>query len=219
MAVPTQPKIYHIVHVDRLLSIISDGYLWCDAEIVRQTPAGTIIGMNHIKQRRLEELTLTSYPGLSVGDCVPFYFCPRSIMLYLIYRGNDPSLTYRGGQEPIVHLQADLHTCVAWAERHNQRWAFTLSNAGAHYFEDRCNLTQLSEINWQAVRTNRWSGSGISSSIKEGKQAEFLLEYCFPWHLIERIGVHSEVIYKKVANVLPIGGHQPQVEIKTDWYY
>ena len=30
--VPTEPKIYHIVHVDRLASIISDGYLWSDAE-------------------------------------------------------------------------------------------------------------------------------------------------------------------------------------------
>ena len=219
MTVPTQPKIYHIVHVDRLLSIIADGYLWCDAEVVRRTPVGTTIGMNHIKQRRLEELTLTSYPDLSVGDCVPFYFCPRSIMLYLIYRGNDLSLTYRGGQEPIVHLQADLHNCVTWAEQHDKRWAFTLSNAGAYYFEDRCNLAQLSEINWQAVRTNRWSGNGISSSIKEGKQAEFLFEYCFPWRLIECIGVHSEVIYKKVVNVLPVNGHRPQVAIKTDWYY
>jgi hypothetical protein len=219
MTVPTQPKIYHIVHLDRLPSIIADGYIWCDAEVARRTPAGTTIGMNRIKQRRLNELTLTSHPGLSVGDCVPFYFCPRSIMLYLIYCGNDPSLTYRGGQEPVVHLQADLHNCVDWAEQHNRRWAFTLSNAGAYYFEDRCNLAQLSEINWQAVRTNRWSGSDISSSIKEGKQAEFLLEYCFPWHLIERIGVHSAVIYKKVANVLPVGGHRPQIEIKPDWYY
>lgn len=219
MTVPTQPKIYHIVHVDRLPSIIVNGYLWCDAEVVRRTPAGTTIGMNDIKERRLNDLFLTSYPELHVGDCVPFYFCPRSIMLYIIYCCNNSSLTYRGGQEPIVHLQADLHNCVAWAAQHDKRWAFTLSNAGAYYFEDRCNLAQLSEINWQAVRTNRWSGSGISSSIKEGKQAEFLLEYCFPWHLIERIGVHSEVIYKKVANVLPVGGHRPQVEIKTDWYY
>ena len=219
MTVPTQPKIYHIVHLDRLPSIIADDYLWCDAEVVRRTPAGTTVGMNHIKQRRLSELTLASYPDLSVGNCVPFYFCPRSIMLYLIYRANDPSLTYRGGQEPIVHLQADLHSCVDWAEKHDRRWAFTLSNAGAYYFEDRCNLAQLSEINWQAVRTNRWSGSGISPSIKEGKQAEFLLEYCFPWRLIERIGVYSEVIYKKVAKVIPVAGHRPQVEIKTDWYY
>ena len=85
MTVPAQPKIYHIVHVDRLPSIIADGYLWCDAEILRRVPPGTTIGMSSIKQRRLNELTLTSHSGLPVGDCVPFYFCSRSVMLYLIY--------------------------------------------------------------------------------------------------------------------------------------
>ena len=74
MTVPAQPKIYHIVHVDRLPSIIADGYLWCDAEILRRAPSGTTIGMSSIKQRRLNELTLTSHSGLHVGDCVPFYW-------------------------------------------------------------------------------------------------------------------------------------------------
>lgn len=48
MTVPAQPKIYHIVHVDRLPSIVADGCLWCDAEIVRRAPKGTTIGMNSI---------------------------------------------------------------------------------------------------------------------------------------------------------------------------
>lgn len=84
-------------------------------------PAPTI-GMGTIKQRRLNELFLSSHFGLNVGDCVPFYFCPRSVMLYLIWRANDPELTYRG-QAPIVHLEADLHQTVAWAESQNLRWA------------------------------------------------------------------------------------------------
>lgn len=219
MTVPTHPKIYHIVHVDRLSSIIADDYLWCDAEILRRVPPGTTIGMNGIKKRRLTELTLTSYPDLHVGDCVPFYFCPRSIMLYLLYQANHPELAYHGGQRLIVHMEADLRDSVAWAKTANRRWAFTLSNAGANYFEDRCDLRQLDEINWDAVQANQWSGNGIAPSIKEGKQAEFLIEYSFPWHLIERIGVHSTEIYKQVANVLPRRGHRPQVEIKPDWYY
>ena len=83
MPTPVEPKIYHIVHVDRLPSIIIDGWLWCDADIAQRAPPGTTIGMNSIKQRRLTQLALTSHPDLHVGDCVPFYFCPRSIMLYL----------------------------------------------------------------------------------------------------------------------------------------
>ncbi len=73
MLVPAAPKIYHIVHVDRLNSISSDGCLWCDAEARNRTAPGTAIGMNSIKQRRLNK-TLNSHPGLYVGACVPFLF-------------------------------------------------------------------------------------------------------------------------------------------------
>lgn len=219
MPVPARPKLYHICHVDRLPSIVADGNLWCDAEIARRSLAGPTIGMSEIKQRRLHELTLTSHPGLHVGDCVPFYFCPRSVMLYLIWQANHPQLTYRGGQGPIVHLEADLHATVAWAEAQPRRWAFTLSNAGAYYFEDLADLTQLNKINWEAVAAKRWSGVGVSGSLKEGKQAEFLLEHCFPWHLVERIGVTSQCAHQDVVNALPAMGHHPRVEVKTDWYY
>ena len=219
MTVPVQPKIYHIVHVDRLQSIITDGYLWCEGEVFRRTPPGTTIGMNSIKQRRLKELTLTCYPQLHVGDCVPFYFCPRSVMLYLIAQRNHPELAYRGGQGAIIHLEADLHASVAWAQTYHKRWAFTLSNAGSYFFEDRCRLDQLHEINWEAVQTNRWSGNGVEASVKEGKQAEFLMEYSFPWQLIERIGVYSRPMYQQTVNVLPNNGHRPRIELRPEWYY
>ena len=211
--VPPQPKIYHIAHVDRLPSIVADGLLWCDAEIVRRAPAGTTIGMTGIKQRRLSELRLSSHPDLHVGDCVPFYFCPRSVMLYLIYQGNHPELVYRGGQSPILHFQADLNAVVAWANAQAARWAFTLSNAGSYFFEDRSDLACLNEVNWTAVQARDWRAH------KEGKQAEFLLEQRFPWHLIERIGVKSAAVYSQVVNALPANGHRPAVEVLPDWYY
>ena len=213
MPIPAEPKIYHIVHVDRLPSIIADGSLWCDVEIVRRTPDGTTIGMNGIKQRRLNELTLTSHPDLHVGDCVPFYFCPRSIMLYLINQANHPELVYRGGQGPIVHLEADLRETVAWAEAQGQRWAFTLSNAGAKYFEDRCDLAQLNEIDWDAVQAKNWR------ECKEGKQAEFLIERQFPWELVSRIGVRSQQVHNQVTTALQAAAHKPRIRIEPDWYY
>lgn len=212
MTVPAQPKIYHIVHVDRLLSIIQNGGLWCDAVIGRHASSGTTIGMSNIKRRRLK-LALSSYPDLYVGDCVPFYFCPRSIMLYLIWRGNHPDLDYKNGQGPIIHMEADLNNSVQWAAQNNIRWVFTLSNAGAYYFEDRNNLGFLNEIDWNAVQATNWV------DCKEGKQAEFLMEQSFPWHLIKRIGVYSQAVYQQVVNALPKGGHRPVIEIKTKWYY
>ena len=85
MPVPAAPKIYHIIHVDRLASVIADGCLWCDAQVLQRNRPGTQIGMSNIKQRRLLELRLSSHPGLLVGGCVPFYFCPRSVMLFIIH--------------------------------------------------------------------------------------------------------------------------------------
>jgi hypothetical protein len=215
MAIPDQIKIYHILHVDRLPSMIKDGCLWCDAEVNRRSPPGTTIGMNKIKERRLKRLTLATRPDLHVGDCVPFYFCPRSVMLYIIHQANHPELEYRGGQEPIIHIEADFLASVVWAQQNNLHWAFSLSNAGSSFFEDRCNLASLNEINWDAVHANQWA----APLIKEGKQAEFLMEHHFPWQLVERIGVKTLGVYQRVANVLPAGGHRPKLEIKQEWYY
>ena len=105
------------------------------------------------------------HAGLHVGDCVPFYFCPRSVMLYLIYQANHPELTYRGGQGPIVHLEFDLHRVVQWAEAQGLRWAFTLSNAGSYYFEDRCGLDDWATLIGMPSMPRMWAGGA------EGRQA------------------------------------------------
>lgn len=211
---PANPKIYHIAHVDRLASIVASGGLICDAVMAQNANAGTMIGISDIKQRRLRS-RLSSHPTLHVGDCVPFYFCPRSIMLFIIHRANHPNLTYQGGQGPIIHLECDLHATIAWATAQQRRWAFTLSNAGSTYFEDRSDVAKLNEINWAAVATNSWS----NPAVKEGKQAEFLLEGMFPWSLVERIGVHSLAIANRAAAALPQAGHRPGIEVLANWYY
>ena len=213
MAAPAQPKLYHIVHADRLPSIIADGHLWCDAEVMRRSGAGTTIGMEQIKQRRLAELGLASHPDLHVGECVPFYFCPRSVMLYVIFKRNHLDLTYRDGQGPIVHLEADLHRVVNWADAHDRRWAFTTSNAGSRYFADYSDLGQLDKLDWDAIQATEWRDR------QNGKQAEFLMERSFPWELIERIGVLSSGIRVRALKTVQESTYRPPVEIKRDWYY
>jgi hypothetical protein len=213
VVIPDQPKIYHIVHVDRLPSIIADGFLWSDAEAVRRNLTGTIIGMNSIKSRRLTELMLDSHPDLHVGSCVPFYFCPRSVMLYLISCANHPDLAYRGGQGPIMHLELDLQKVVEWVDRKALRWAFTLSNAGSRYFKDYSDLARLNEIDWDAVNARDWK------VCRESKQAEFLAERQVPWELVERIGVHSVRVSGLVSAATHETEHRPPVSVLPDWYY
>jgi hypothetical protein len=211
---PANPKLYHIVHVDKLASIAADGRLVCDAEMMNRQNAGTTIGMSKIKQRRLQ-LQLVSRPGLKVGECVPFYYCPRSVMLYLLYQGNYPDLEYHGGQGPIVHLELDLNRILEWAEERRLRWAITLSNAGAYGFEDRLGLDALGEIDWDSIRATDWR----DPDIKHRKQAEFLVEREVDWALVERIGVYSMGIGQRALAAIGSAPHQPRVEVMRHWYY
>lgn len=215
MTIPAHPKLYHIVHYDKLPSIIGEGQIYSDSELsMRVGIVGTTIGMDTIKARRLRN-ALSCHQGLMVGQCVPFYFCPRSVMLYLICQANHPDLAYRGGQDPIVHLEFDLHAVVNWAHAQQRRWAFTLSNAGSRFFEDRNQLEKLHEINWSAVNATQWS----AADIKEGKQAEFLVERSVPWQLVERVGVIDAKVGAVVWRLVAATGHRPSLTIERGWYY
>ena len=112
-----------------------------------------------------------------------------------------------------MHLEADLHEVVDWADQNERLWAFTLSNAGSKYFEDRCDLDQLDEIDWNAVNARNWPGC------KEEKQAEFLVEQAFPWTLVRRIGVSRLRTRNLAAEAIRAAEHQPAIAVTPNWYY
>jgi len=171
--------------------------------------------MSEIKRRRLEELEVDCYPGTKVGQYVPFYFCPRSIMLYILHMGNSPGLTYHGGQRPIVHLQADLRHVLEWLANEEKRWAFSKGNAGAFYTDFYNNEALLKKLDWDAIAQNDWR----DPDVKESKQSEFLIERSFPWELIELIGVIDDQVARPIARILKDADHQPEIIVKPDWYY
>jgi hypothetical protein len=212
--VPAKPKIYHLTHIDNLPGIVRDAVLWSDAKRIHLAVDSEIVGMASIKQRRLK-LPVKCHPGTSVGQYVPFYFCPRSIMLYILHMGNHPDLTYQEGQEPIVHLMADLRATVEWAQNRGRRWAFSTCNAGARYAEFYADLSQLDKINWEAVHASDFR----DPETKDGKQAEFLIYESFPWKLVEAVGVWKPEIKSRTGTALGNAAHCPVVAVEPSWYY
>jgi hypothetical protein len=209
-------NLFHIVHVDKLPIILgsgTSGRLVCDSEVQELLLGGTAIGMNKIKERRMRELSLCSYPNLYVGDCVPFYFCPRSIMLYMFYKNDHHEISYSGGQEPIVHLVFNMKHVIEWAEKNRRRWVFTDSNAGSYYFNDYNNLNDIDKLNWNAINARYWS------NCKEEKQAEFLVEKSLPWNLVKEITVCSRKYYDIVYDILSQAEYRPPITIQSEWYY
>jgi ssDNA thymidine ADP-ribosyltransferase, DarT len=208
-------KLYHITHIDNLDNILQGKVLWSDAKRIELGMDCEIVGMSKIKQRRLEELEVKCYPGTMVGDYVPFYFCPRSIMLYILHQGNHPDITYHGGQGPILHLQADLQATIDWANNNNLRWAYSDINAGtycAQFYNDPGQIDDI--INWPAVNATDWR----DAEIQEYKQAEFLTYESFPWELVEKVGVCNNRVRQQV--LVKLGDVRiPEVCVESDWYY
>lgn len=211
MPVPANPKIYHIVHVDNLASIVADGCLWPDSVMAKRVDTA-VIGNNEIKADRLH-LPVACHAGTSVGDYVPFYFCPRSVMLYVISKRNHPNVAYQDGQGSVVHLMADMREVVDWAEESKRRWTFTdinAANRAADFYDD---LAKLDQLNWDAIHTRNWV------SCRDHKMAEFLMHKSFPWELVKGIGVHSERVGALVVATIGKAAHRPTVKVKPDWYY
>lgn len=215
MTTPPDPtRIYHITHVDNLPSILGDGGLYSDSVMIPRGGPAVSIGMGSIKDDRLHQ-PMKCHPGDMVGEYVPFNFCPRSVMLNVIYYTNAPGLAYRGGQGLIVHLEAGLLRVVESANREGRGWAFTLANARAKYAAFRTDLGNLDEIDWTAVGARDFR----DEHVKEIKQAEFLIREFFPWELVEQIGVHSEDIATRARRSLGAAAHKPEVAVRRDWYF
>jgi hypothetical protein len=200
--------------VDNLANILLARVLWSDAKCLERGLDCEIVGLPKIKERRLS-LNVSCYQDTTVGQYVPFYFCPRSIMLYILHKGNHENITYKGGQQPIIHLQSDLKEVVSWADLHGFRWAFSDRNASARIAQFFNSLNDLDQIDWSAVAETDFT----NIKIKEGKQAEFLVYESFPWKLVEKIGVLDRNIELQVHNAISDATYKPIVSIVPSWYY
>lgn len=97
--------VYHITHVDNLESIVASGQLDCDNACAAKRIESVSIAYDNLKGQRAVKLVDVAAGG-TLADYVPFYFAPRSPMLYVIANGYLEN--YAGGQEEIVHLVSSV---------------------------------------------------------------------------------------------------------------
>ncbi|MEL4420437.1 DUF4433 domain-containing protein [Shewanella algae] len=198
-------KVSHITHIRNLDGIISEGCLWSDAKRIELGLYSQNIGYSHIKQRRLEHAVNVAAGG-AIGDYVPFNFCPRSVMLYVIHMGHED---FKGGQENILHLISDIDTITSV----NPDCFFTDRHADLAYAEQIDDMTRLDELDPKKIHAKYWA------KCKEEKQAEFLVYQSVPWHCIRQIGVKTSELAEQVKALTTGLSHQPEVIVRPEWYY
>lgn len=206
-------NIYHITNINNLASILN-----CGGLIAYNTLQTTGINYTNIAHQNIQYRRATTNVPCSAGgtlhDYVPFYFAPRSPMLYTIRRGNVAG--YAQGQNSVIHL---VSTAQA-VQTQGLAFAFTDGHAVmayAGFYDSLANLP--SAIDWQLMNSDFWFDTPQDPNRKCRRQAEFLVHQFCPWTLIAEIGVINNTIQAEVVQILQSFNQQTPVRVYSSWYF
>jgi len=205
-------SIYHITHKDNLPEIISKGGLFAQNQMECERIEYSDITHSGIQDRRSETLVPCG-PGGNLHDYVPFYFAPRSPMLYAIKMGRVTGCS--ATQADIIYLVSSAQTIAAA----KAGFVFTDGHAIMQLSEFYDDLVYLPEIDWDIMQEKYWRDTIEDPDRKRRRQAEFLVFNKFSWNLVEKIGVLNRKVEREIVDMISIASHKPNVSVEAGWYY
>lgn len=205
--------ILHFTHTRNLEGIFSDGYLKSDNLVDRTHELRVEAADLDVKARR----RMTSVPLAPFGcvaDYVPFYFGPRSPMLYVLHKGSVPN--YQEGQDPLVYLVSTVEAVVD-ARKPCLFSDGNCAHAVTQFFGDIGLLD--SAVDWEVMRAKMWANTAEDPDRMRRRMAEFLVyERLETQHLTE-IAVRAPDIRRRVeAQLTKLEATLPVV-VRPGWYY
>jgi hypothetical protein len=210
--VPNPTFIYHITSIENLGSIAKNKGLACTNTLQEGESPFVNIAYESIQSRRSEKsVPLPPYGNLH--DYVPFYFAPRSPMLYTINQGNVPQ--YQGGQKEIIYLVSTVQQ-VAFRKI---PFVFTDGHAVMSFSEFYNNINDLDQVAWGIMKSRYWNDTVDEPDRKRRRQAEFLAFEFFPFDCVLEIGTFNTAYQDRVSSFLQYGPFSIPVKVRREWYY
>lgn len=209
MAAPDPIRVVHFTHIKNLEGIIADG-LWSDAVCRREGLTEVEVGSTSIRQRRLELPVGAVGPGGNVGDYVPWYFGPRSPMMYALSRNN---YEYREGFDKVVYLVSSVPRIIEMG----CQWVASDRNAALTLAEFTDDEQELEEhISWEVIRARYWTDYPDGADLRA---AEFLVHESVPWEAVEGIVAKTEDTRTRAEAMVAGLDHSPRVVVRSQWYF
>lgn len=151
-------------------------------------------------------------PGGCLHDYVPFYFAPRSPMLYAIHKG---LVECPDGQNGLACIVSTTELILAAS----LGYAFTDGHgimALTNFYDD---LSHLDRIDWAVMRSRYWNDTADHPDRKRRRQAEFLVHKFVPWKCVLGIGVNKTAAVATVRNLLGEFGESADIRVKPDFFF
>ncbi|MGW1145160.1 type II toxin-antitoxin system toxin DNA ADP-ribosyl transferase DarT [Streptomyces sp. NPDC002454] len=213
MLAPEDSFVYHFTHVRNVPSILEQGFLKCDRIVREEDSLQVECGDVQIKERRRSR-KVESGPGGVVSDYVPFYFAPRSPMLYKINKGGVPS--YASGQDPLVYLVTTPRRLLSVG----CACVFSDGNCAADITVIREDMSQLAScVDWAVMQAERWNNTAEDPDRMRRRMAEYLAHQRVPVDAFERLAVRTDLRAAEVSRILETHGCPLDVLVRPSWYY
>ena len=185
---------YRISHIKNLPKILEVGL--CTKSHPLASPNYIRIGNPEIiNSRNSTKVRLANFGN--IGDYVPFYFTPRSIMLYNIVTGYYGSLVPKVDRKDIIIIRCEINKLSKV-----NRFFFTDGQANDAFTKHYSDLSQLDQLDWKIIQNSEFSKSSDDFDRARRYQAEFLVYNEVPVEAIESILVYNEGTAKFVQNEL-----------------
>ncbi|MBX3635365.1 MAG: DUF4433 domain-containing protein [Rubrivivax sp.] len=207
-AVPQPTRIYRMVHVDSLPTILARGALHAPTSTPNDGLPYRTIHNTQVQANRRVKAVLCGPRG-TVHDYVAFYFGPLSVMLLNLKTGRVAG--YDEGQAPLIYLVSTAQAVAAAG----CRYVFTDGHGLAGFTQWFDDLTQLSAVDWNLVGERYWADTPADNDRQRRKQAEFLVWQQMDWSLVGGIGVLNAAMKDRVEDILRQHPHRKQVGVKV----
>lgn len=209
---PSPTPIFHITPIENLRMILEAGELLAKRVLDQEDTGYTNIAHRTVQDRRASTPVPCGPQGV-LHDYVPFYFGPRSPMLFTISRGHVEGFT--AGQQPILHLVSTAQAV------HTAGLGFVFTDghgimALTDFYDD---LAELDEVDFNLMKARYWADTDDDLDRKRRRQAEFLVHHRFPVALIQQIGVINQQMKAATEALVAEFGLTIPVAIKPCWYY
>lgn len=188
-------------------SVLSTGELQC-----HRSAANVVdVADSSIKLRRTT-IAVGCGPGGVVGDYVPFYFAPRSPMLFRLHREHAEG--HGDGQRALVYLVA---TTERLAEAGLQ---CVFSDGNAAHGLTRFSADLADRVDWDLMDAVIWANTPDDGDRVRRRQAELLAHGAVPLGLIDELVVIDGTVRSRVVQqLLDRAESALTVTIRPDWYF
>ena len=147
---PENTKLFHITHIRNLTGIVQNGFLLAQSQVHAEKIGFTNIAHSTLQQRRATT-QVPCGPGATLHHYVPFYFAPRSPMLYTINQGNVEG--YNEGQRPVLHLMTSIEKVL----EAGLEFVFSDGQGIMAFTEFYDYLRDLCHIDCELIRAKYWA--------------------------------------------------------------